>query len=99
MGRSGYPINRDAMVDNGIVLNRIIVDDGGPVIHVPHFGHGQPAMTQIVVGKIVDPYERVVFRAKTKIEIQAYIDAVKSESHASDEIGSRGQRRPTTTRS
>lgn len=78
MGGGGNALDGDAVIDNGGVFHRVVVDDGGLLVNIPDLGCRQTAMTQIAVVKVVHGNKCKVVGAQTKVEAHPHADPVEA---------------------
>src|SRR5437867_3741570 len=96
MSSRGNTLHRNAVIDDGIVVDRRVVDNRRPVINVADVRHRQSAMTQLAVSEVVQAHECMMLGAQPEIEIEPNIDSVEPEPAPSHKLRSRRQRSPTT---
>jgi hypothetical protein len=59
----------NALVDDGPIVDRVVVDDRGALINILHFRPRQLMASEIAVGEIPHRHKCEVIRTQTKIEV------------------------------
>jgi len=78
VGGSRHVFDRDAMVDDGVVVHRVIVDDGGVIVDSGDLGRWQTMMAQIVAVKVSHGDEAKVVGVETEAIVHPDLDAIEA---------------------
>ena len=82
LGVSGrrHPVNGNAAIDDDILLDHVIVDDGRAIVESVDFNRRQPAMREIMLTEITQGDKGEQVGRQSEVEVQADADAVISEA-------------------
>src|SRR5437588_10138250 len=92
-----YSLQRNPLINDRPVIDRIVVDYCGVLINIFDFGGWQPALAEIAVSKILHRNKREVFGPQAEVEGRAHGGAVEMPPRARIEYGVRRQRGPAAT--
>jgi hypothetical protein len=73
---SGNPIDLYALVNDGVVVNHVVIDDGRVVVNPGYLGRREPVVRKIVLIEVVKRDERVMVGVQAEIEVQTHAHAV-----------------------
>ena len=68
MSGSGHTFDGNAVIDNGGVVHRVVVDNGGLLVNIFDLGFWQTMTSHIAVAKLTQSNEYEVVEAQAKIE-------------------------------
>ena len=96
MSGSGDAVDLNALIDDRfVIIDDVVVDDGGVVVNLGDLRAWQAAMGKIVVVEIVQRDERIMVRVQTEIEIHSNADTIKAPAETGYKLCVRWQRGPT----
>jgi len=78
VGSSGDALRADALVDDGGVVDGVIIDDGRVVVDFCHLGWRQTIMREIVLVKILYRDKCEVLRMESEFEANSHGNAVET---------------------
>ena len=91
-------IHRHTVVDDGVVIDGVVIHHGRLFVNVTDFGVSHSVMTQVVIAEVMHAHEGEVFCMQPEVETDTDADAVVPPAVVSVKIGVRRQWRPAAVR-
>jgi hypothetical protein len=83
-----------AAIDNGVVVNRVVIHHRGVAVHIHHLRPWDDVPIRVGVAKTADRDKRVVMEAQSEIEADIDVASMEGQPDAGHPIGFRRERGP-----
>jgi hypothetical protein len=86
MGGGGYAFDRDAPMYDGVIVDLVVIDDGGLAVNAPDPVRRQAATVEVMPAEITEGHESKGVYAKAKVEACSHADTIEAPAQVQIEF-------------